>query len=202
MARDRIDVEPDLPTIANTPALKAAGFNSLTSVLRSMASDADFQRFTEALPPGSREAVSCPPLAVTWVPLTDAAPIWEAAYEHLFARNDERMFELGRLQLRTDMLGIFRLVLRVATPAFVASRTGEIYASYTRNCGSLRSVLSEPRRLHILMDERPLSSKPFCEYMRGSVFGVLELTGVRELAVTIGERNATSSRCRFESAWA
>lgn len=186
----------------DVPAMKAAGLNSVVAVLRGMVTAADFERFVARLPAPTRALVEDPLLAIAWAPLEDAIAVFDHAYAELFAHDDARMFELGRLQLRADMTTIYRFLLRIATPAFVGSRVVQIYGTYARNCGALRTTLNEPQRLQIAMERRPFSSRPFCEYMRGSTFGVLELTGVKQLSVVIGDHDATWTRCEFDASWA
>jgi hypothetical protein len=187
---------------ANAPALKAAGLNSLIAVLRGMVTAAEFDRFVARLPPATRALVEDPRLAIAWGPLEDGIAVVDHAHAQLFGRDDARMFELGRLQLRADMTTIYRFLLRIATPTFVGSRVVQIYGTYVRNCGALRTTLSEPQRLQITMEQRPQSSRALCEYLRGSTFGVLQLTGVKQLAVAIGDHDATWTRCQFNASWA
>jgi hypothetical protein len=183
------------------PLLKAAGFNSLMRVLHDMVTPAAHARFVALLPEATRALVSSPPLAISWLPLEHSAPVYEVAYESLFARDDEAMLELGRKQLRTDMTGIYRLLLRAATPAFVAGHVGKIYGTYTRDCGTLRVEVHSANELTLLMDGRPFSSRPFCSYMRGSILGVLQLTGVRNLSVRMTQLPTFPARCSFTATW-
>jgi hypothetical protein len=186
----------------NEPLLKAAGFNSLMRVLQEMVTPEAHARFVSLLPDATRALVVDPPLAISWLPLEHAAPVYEVAYESLFARDDEAMRRLGRTQLRNDMTGIYRLLLRATTPAFVAAHVGKIYGTYTRNCGTLRPEVQSANELALLMDGRPFSSRPFCSYMCGSILGVLELTGVRSLSVRMTELPTFPARCSFSATWA
>ena len=183
------------------PVLKAAGFNSLMQVLHDMVTPEAHARFVAALPDATRALVLSPPLAISWLPLEHSAPVYEVAYETLFARDDEAMLRLGRKQLHNDMTGIYRLLLRATTPAFVAAHVGKIYGTYTRDCGTLRAEAPTGTALALLMEDRPYSSRPFCSYMRGSILGVLELTGVRNLAVRMTELPSFPARCRFSATW-
>ena len=49
---------------------------------------------------------------------------------------------------------------------------------------------------------RPFPSPAFYHYFRGSVFGVMDLTGVKQLNVTIAEGGGSSSRCLLRITWA
>jgi hypothetical protein len=186
----------------NEPLLKAAGFNSLIRVVRHKVSEPAFDRFAMCLPNATRELIGRPPLAISWIPLETSAPVYEVLHEQLFARDDSMMFELGRRQLRADMTGIYRLLMRVTTPEFVATQAAKIYGNYTRNCGTLRAASGDLHRLEIMMEDRPFSSRAFCDYMRGSIFGVMELTGVNDLAVSMTALPGFPARCRFGATWA
>lgn len=185
----------------SAPELKAAGFNSLVGTLRDMVPRAAYDTFVDDLPPRTRALIVQPPLAMSWISLEDSVPVYTLAFERLFDRKPGKMFELGRAQLRADMTGIYRVFLRIASPRTVAARTAEIYRMYTRHCGTLDVVLDQTGRLDILAEERPFASSAFYHYLRGSVFGVLELTGVKRLAVTIVDGGGELPRCLFRVTW-
>jgi hypothetical protein len=183
------------------PEIKAAGFNSLIAVLRGMVPAPAFESFVAALPRECGDLIREPPLAVSWLPVAHVAPVHQGAFEHLFAREPAKMCELGRLQLRADMSGIYRLAMRVATPAYIAERTSKIYALYARGCGTMRTLVDQPGRLEILVENRPLPSSAFYHYIRGNILGVIELTGVKRVSATILEGGGDSARCLFRVTW-
>jgi len=185
----------------SAPELKAAGFNSLIAVLRGMVSAPAFEDFVTALPPACAALIRQPPLAVSWISLEDTAPLHPVAFDRLFAREPAKMCELGRLQLRADMTGIYRLAIRIASPAYMAERSSKIYAMYTRGSGTLRTVVDQPGRIEILVEDRPFASSALYHYMRGTMLGVFELTGVKRVSVTIVEGGGNSPRCLFRIIW-
>ncbi len=187
--------------MTSAPELKAAGFNSLIAVLRGMVSAPAFENFVAALPQECADLIRQPPLALSWIPLAHAAPVHKVAFEHLFAREPAKMCELGRLQLRADMTGIYRLAIRVASPSYIAERASKIYALYARGAGTLRAVVDQPGRMEFLLEDRPLPSSPFYHYLRGNILGVIELTGVQRVSVTIVEGGGTTPRCLFRVTW-
>lgn len=184
-----------------TPLIKAAGFNSLITTLRGMVTGPAFDELVAVLPRSCADLILEPRLAMSWIPLEQAEPAYPLIFELLFNRDPVKMFELGRAQLRADMSGIYRSFLRIATPAFVAARASEIYGVYARDCGTLRLVVDQPGRIEILLEGRPLPSPSFYHYFRGSVFGAIELTGVKQLGVTIAEGGGNSSRCQLRVTW-
>lgn len=183
------------------PEIKAAGFNSLIGTLRAMVPASDFAAFIAALPPDSASLLLEPPLAVSWISLERAAPVYPAAFERLFGRDSVKMFEVGRTQIRADFTGIYRAFMRIASPEFVADRSSDIYKLYTRECGTLRTVLKQPGRIEVLLEGRPHGSLAFYHYLRGTVFGAIELTGVMRLNVAIIDGGGDSSRCQIRATW-
>lgn len=181
--------------------VKAAGFNSLIATLRGMVSASAFDDFVASLPPACAALIREPPLALSWIRLSSVAPIYPDIFERLFNRDPVKMFELGRAQFRADLSGIYRMFLRVASPTFVAERTSDIYKLYTRECGTLRTVLNQPGRIEILLEGHPFGSLAFYHYLRGSMFGAIELTGVSQLNVVIIDGGGDSSRCQLRATW-
>ncbi len=181
--------------------IKAAGFNSLVGTMRAMVPASTFAEYVAALPPDSASLILEPALAFSWIALERAAPVYPLAFEHLFGRDPLKMFEVGRTQLRADLTGIYRTFMRVASPVFVAERSADIYKLYTRECGTLRTVLNQPGRIEVLLEGRPFGSLAFYHYLRGSVFGAMELTGVTRLNVAIIDGGGDSSRCQLRATW-
>lgn len=183
-----------------TPELKAAGVNSLIGVLAQMTTPDRFAAFVRSLPPATASLVTRPRLAQEWVPLAEVDPLFTMSLDGLFDGDLRCFFELGRRQLRADMCGIYRVFLRVASPAFVADRAAAISDVYRRACGTLRIVGRTDHSLDILISERPFPSAPLFEYQRGSISGALELTGVKDLTVDIAGRPGIDS-CLFRARW-
>jgi hypothetical protein len=183
------------------PELKAAGFNSLVAVLRTMVPPPDFAAYVDGLPKPCAALIREPPLAVSWVPLADVEPVFSRSFVDLFHRDPARMFELGRLQLRADMTGIYRMFLRIASPQFVTARTADIYRMYARECGTMRVLADQPGRIDVQIEDRPFASSAFYHYLRGSIFGVIELTGVKRLGVAIVDGGGDLPRCHFRITW-
>lgn len=183
------------------PQLKAAGVNSLIGVLRGMSAPDAFEAFVSGLPDECAALVREPPLVVSWVSLEHSVPLYAHAFEHLFRGSVLKMIELGRLQLRADMSGMYRAFLRIASPSFVLARTSNIYELYTRGCGSLRTIDSQPGCVTVLMEDRPLPSDAFYQYMCGTFEGAIELTGAKDVSVSIIAGGGTSSACRFRVTW-
>jgi hypothetical protein len=167
------------------PMMKAAGVNSLVAVLVTMVPKERLSAWVKHLPAASAALIERPTMHQSWVPLEDVNPLWTESLTGLFDGDLHKLFELGRLQLRADMSGIYRVFLRVASPGFVADRAAAIYGVYVQHCGALTVVNRFEGGLDIAVTERALPSLALFEYLRGSIFGALELTGISNLQVTI-----------------
>ncbi len=180
--------------------MKAAGVNSLIATLRSSAPPERFEAFVQALPAATASLIVRPRMAHEWLALADVAPLHPIALTVLFEGRLAAMYDLGHLQVQKDLNGMYRLFLRVASPAFIADRTQALYDTYTRDCGTLRVEKRTSTSLDLVMDDRPHSSPAFYEALRGSIAGALELTGVKDLKVSSLDEGK-ASRCVFHAVW-
>lgn len=183
------------------PEVKASGCNSVIETLRSMVHPEDFARFVDKLPPRSKALVEHPPIAMAWVPLEDMAVIFRLAHLHLFAGIDSRMEDLGRRQIRADLTGIYRLLMRIPSPAYIISQTAKLYATYARSCGEMRIVRNEPNWVEAEIIGRPHTSTAFWRYFGGNIFGIIDLAQVRSPTVALVAGGGDENWARFAIRW-
>jgi len=181
-------------TSTKEPAVKGAGVNSLIQVLRQMSNAERFAQFERHLPPQTAALIERPRLAQEWVPLEEAAGLYAAAVTHLFDGDMARLYEVGRQQMRKDLSGIYRVFMRVASPAFVAGRAGALFEVYGRDAGTLSVGARTDTSMELILANRPFASPAYFEALRGSIAGTLELTGVRDLSVTIVDEHLPDRR--------
>jgi len=180
--------------------LKAAGLKSLFTALQQLAPPGAFEPWVHALPTTMAELLLRPRYAQEWVLLEQVHPLYVSALDDLFGGDTDKMFEAGRLQLRTDLLGIYRVFLRVASPAFVADRAAAIYGVYARCCGTLSVTDRGQHFLDARVEQRPFPSEAFFHTLRGAMHGALELTGVSGLRVEIVGAPAADTRL-YRATW-
>ncbi len=180
---------------------KAVGVASFVAVLRQMVQQSEFDKFVATLPRDTAEIVARPPLPVTWIPVETTFPLYEGAFERLFGGDVERMFEAGRIQLKNDFRGIYRMFIRIATPAYVAARTSQIWETYTRNGGVMQVVVEQPTLIEIQVTGHARPSRAIWHLIRGSIHGVIELTGVKSPRVTIVTGGGLGPDTRFRITW-
>ena len=184
----------------SVPELKAAGLNSLCTVMTRLVPPGAFEAWMRTLPASTADLFTRSRYAQEWVPLEHANLLYVSALADLFGGDTEKIFEAGRLQLRNDLTGIYRVFLRVASPAFVAERAGAIYSVYARNCGTLSVVDRGEHFLDVKLEHRPFPSEAFFHSLRGSIHGALELTGVNDLHVEIVGAPAADTRL-YRATW-
>ncbi len=187
----------DAPKIA---VVKAAGVNSLVTLLLERAPAERLAPWQRSLPPETASIVTQRRLASEWLPVEAVAPLYETALKMLFNDDANILYEVGRQQLRNDLSGIYRVFLRVASPHYVADKTAQIYSVYAQHCGTLEVIERAEHSLEIAMMNRPFSSHAFFETLRGSIAGVLELTGVKDVVVATVASPDTDS-CVYRATW-
>jgi hypothetical protein len=183
------------------PEAKGAGFVSSMETIRSMVEPAVWDAFVAELPAPTRALVHKPPLPSEWVPLDATVPLYIHAHERLFKRDESRMFEVGRQVLKRDLKTIYRVFIRIASPGYVAARAARIYDTYARDSGRMSVPVEQPQHIEVLVEGHPFPSLPFWAFMRGSVAGVLELTGVKNLQVTLIDGGGLRDHARFRATW-
>ena len=185
----------------SVPEVKASGVNSVIDTLRSMAHPDSFERFVAELPPRSQALVRHPPIAMTWVPLEDMAAIFRVAHQRLFAGLDSRMEELGRKQMRSDLVGIYRFFLRFTTPAYVIGQTSKLYATYARSCGQMRILSTAGGRVDFVLEGRLYTSTAFWRYFVGNVLGIVDHTRVSNPTVALVAGGGDENWAHFIIRW-
>jgi hypothetical protein len=169
--------------------------------IRSMVEPASWESFVAELPAPTRALVVQPPMATAWVPLDATVPLYIHAHDRLFKRDESRMMEVGRRVLQRDLKTIYRVVIRIASPGYVAARAARIYDTCARDAERMSVPLEQPQHLEVLVEGHPYPSVAFWALMRGSVAGVLELTGVKNLQVTLIDGGGVRDHARFRATW-
>jgi hypothetical protein len=183
------------------PENKAHGVISWINSAREMVGEQTWAKFVSALPPEERQLVEHPPLPPTWISAELVHAMWEHATELLWGGDLERVTEVSRRQIRGDLSSIYKLFIRIATPQYVASRAATIYQTYNRNNGEMKIVAETPHSTDVLVSGAMVPSPSFYASLRGSIFGAVEMTGVKDLQVKIVEGGGRESRCLYHVTW-
>ena len=180
---------------------KAAGINSAMEILGQLIGPVELSRLVESLPPEQADVIRRPPVATSWIPLAITVPLYDAILERAFGGNPARMIELGRLQFRDDLSTVYRFFIRVATPSFVAGRIGAMWQTYTRDCGTVTMVTSEPTWGELRFEGYPAPNPPIWYYVQGFIIGALEMTGVADVQVAIVQGGPGNTFCQYRISW-
>lgn len=183
------------------PEGKAAGFITVSELLREAASPDDWRDYLAALPPDIAKLVEHPPFPSAWLPSRVFFTMLDIAGQKLMRNDPQRAFELGRQQMRRDLTGIYRIFIRIASPQYVIERAAKIWGTYTRNAGEFRVVEKGDRNTTAECAGIPFPSPFYWSYLRGCVHGSLELTGVKGLDVSIVEGGDYQPRALFRTRW-
>jgi hypothetical protein len=183
------------------PHQKAAGFNSFIKTVREAVPPADFERLVGSLAPESAELITRPRFSTSWIPLALTNPVVIAVGEHLLGGSPERIFEIGREQFIADIGGVYKIFIRIASPAYVAERASKIYETYNQNSGKMRVISSTEKSLEVVVEDYPKPSPTVWHYVRGCIAGTLELTGAKQLRVVIAEGGEAHPRCLYRVTW-
>src|SRR5947208_690103 len=116
---------------------KAAGFNSMVSMLRQLCATDRFAKLVEALPPETAELLRRPPLPVTWIPNRHTRAVLNAACKLAFDGNVRSIVDLSRRARMSDLGTLYKFFVRLSSVEFALSRAAKMYGTYTRNNGVL-----------------------------------------------------------------
>lgn len=185
------------------PEAKASAFNSAVMALRGMTPADAFERMVATLPSETQRLVRHPPLPLEWIAVRHFRALTTAALEQLFAGDEKRLSEWAGKAVRHDLKTIHRVFIRLLSPQHVIERAARLWQTYQRNFGS---VSAEPDGEHAAIvhyDEVPESeiSSAFWSYQGGCLRGVMEATGMKQIAVDIIAGGGSAAHAKFRVSW-
>jgi hypothetical protein len=192
--------------VVSEPAMKAAGMNNLVRTVRARVSAVAFERARDAASPEVRALIDRPPLPVAWVPLRLGHAVEDVLCEALgddLAAITEAAAEAGKEDLGT----VYRAFLKLASPRLVAGRIPSIYATYTRDAGSMR-VTGEGHGegdratyVEITLEGYPTPTPRFYALRRGNLLGGLRATGAKNGRCEIVKGGGRTASCVYRVSW-
>lgn len=113
-----------------------------------------------------------------------------------------QMKKFGSDVARYDLSSIYKMLLKLGTPSFVAKRVGNVYSTYVRG-GSMASEDVESKRARVVLAEGALPLY-FCAHgIPGWFTAALELSGAKEVDVRETECvHRGARRCVWQAHWA
>ena len=122
-----------MQALVELPEAKAAGFVTVTTVLREMLGAEKFARVVAKLPPQTAQLVKTPPLPVEWLPCERYSELVSTALRHAFSGDEESVIDMGRRALFHDLKTLYRLFVRLRSPAWAIERGSKLWLTYNRN---------------------------------------------------------------------
>jgi hypothetical protein len=176
---------------------KAAGLASYLAVLRDTLDGAQWDDYLARLPADTRRIVLEPPLPMTWIPDRHFQAALDAAAELVTL---QKMFEIGREQMRRDMGTVYRVFIAMATMDRLLTRAAAIYGTYTRN-GRMRSERVDRNTARVHIEDVNKTSPALWEYQRGNVFGVIEFARIKDPKVEIEAGGGHGPSVTYRLTW-
>ena len=187
---------------SSRPLAKAAGFNSVVAVLRDGLLSADaFAAVVRKLPPETAAAIERPPLSVQWIPCARYGDLVSATLEHGFAGDEEQLVEMGRRAFLHDLKTLYRVFIKVLTPAFVIERGSALWLTYNRNNGTLTTRRTGDRTVEVSYEKIVAVYPGFWSYQRGCLLAALQATGYSKGTVVLARPADAKGNALFKVDW-
>lgn len=185
------------------PESKGSGFTSAVTVLRKMLGGEKLERIIATLSPETSELVRRPPLPVAWISVGHFPELLRAVRAHGFGGDETKFEEWGRQAMLIDLRTIYKMFIRFLSPQFVIERGAKLWQTYTRNQGNVRAVADTASSAIVTYEGLPqaLVSPEFWAYQRGVLLGVMEATGMRQIAIESLGGAATTTGAVFRVSW-
>ncbi len=132
-------------------------------------------------------------MATTWSPVEQQTALYEAAAEVLFPGEAEPLRQLGRALAKRSFTGIYRIFLRLPTMQFIMNRTAEVWLTYY-NAGEAVVENFVDRHGDFVVRRFPELPRKMREVICGHLSVILELTGAKNVRVTIVDRDPQAWR--------
>jgi hypothetical protein len=190
--------------LASESQAKALIFSNNVGTLREMfASNQDrWRQFVAALSADTQLLLSHPPIASSWLPLSQHVEVITTAHDVLFERDIKGAFELGRQSTLRSMRSVYRFFIRVASPNHVIGRSTQMWDTFFRGNGAVQTNLLAPQLLQVQFRGITLPSEPFWEVQRGGFVALAELTRVQDVRTRyVGQTQPDDSTRVIEMSW-
>ena len=182
---------------------KGSGFTSAVTILRKMLPVDALEQVLASLSEETAQLVLHPPLPVAWIPVHHFPELVRAVRAHAFGGDEVKFEEWGRQAILVDVRTIYKMFIRFLSPQFVIERGAKLWQTYTRNQGQVRAIADGASVALVAYEALPeeLVSPEFWAYQRGVLLGVMEATGLRQVAVETLDGAATATGARFRVSW-
>lgn len=174
---------------------KIHGFTSACEAARSVLGQERYSAVVAALPEFERQLAEKPGMPMQRIPSIHMATLLVLIADVGFASDVERVAEVGIEQMKQDMSGVYRLLIKVASLDAIIRKATSIYATYTDN-GVMNAERVDSRRTQVSIVGVEHSHPSYWAYQRGCIQGVLNMAGHR-VSVKLASGGNTSPRGEF-----
>jgi hypothetical protein len=181
--------------VTDAVEIKTLGFTSFVKAAQSVAGEARWRRVLDNVRELTRAVIERPPKA-GWMSAEPYYALLDAFVWFGFDGQTEPLREVGRRQVDGDLRGVYRFLVRLTTPEFVASRASVVYSSYWRNQGSLRTELRAPGEVDVVYVDFPVVRPLFVHTQAGAILAAVNLTRAKGTKVVLLETSQHGFRMR------
>jgi uncharacterized protein (TIGR02265 family) len=136
----------------------------------------------------------------SWYPFADFIALLEAG-DAAFPDRTSFAARQGAYGAETDLRGVYRAFIRLATPRFLIERAGAMWSQYY-NSGTLRVTEPGAGQVHFELTGFGAPHRLHCDAVLGWCARAAELTGAKGVqGQQISCRGDGESRCRFRLDW-
>jgi serine/threonine protein kinase len=178
------------------PEVKSTGLVAFAEAARRIAGEPAWQRVLDALPHDTRPLFVTPPTGVVWLDARHYYALLDALVWRAFEGRPEPLREVARSMVEADLRGIYRVLVRVATPHFLASRAPTLYNAYWRDHGALRVEWLGPQEADIVFENVPVLRPLFVHAQVGAILAGFEVAGAKGVRANILKTSPTGARIR------
>ncbi|MCU0723082.1 MAG: hypothetical protein MUC63_05645 [Planctomycetes bacterium] len=143
------------------------------------------RRFLDSLSPGAKSVIASPILATEWYPLKTALVEPVARICDLFFRGDlEGARESGRFSADQGLRGIYRVFVKLGSPAVIVKKAGTILPTYYRP-SAMEVLENGAGRAVVRMTQFPQRFRVVEERICGWMQRAIEISGGKSVRVEV-----------------
>jgi hypothetical protein len=169
--------------------------------IKSLCTEADWQRAVAAMPPAARDLALNPPLPVTWINAHAITDLIRIGHQVALKGNDELLVQAARTAIKGDLNTLYKIFIRLASPQWVIDRAPKLWETYSRNNGTVSSSRTGERSTEVRYSKVTVTTPTFWLYQQGGLGGVLEATGLKHPMVKLVSGGGTSHDGVFHCSW-
>jgi hypothetical protein len=183
------------------PEVKAQAFLSRIDALRAMLSTDELETLLTQVPPDVAELVRHPPLAMTWVDARKWARLIADAHRLSFKGDDVKVMEWGRNSMSRDLNTVFRALLSLASPLFMAKRATSMFDQLNRNNGTMQAVALGDKGVDVFYQGLVSANPSFWVFQTGLIDSAARVTGSKGIKTERVAGGGNSQDCTIRVTW-